>query len=211
MDSPRRTHVVLYAQSKISSFSAACYSSGTGVGTEGLDLCLGTPLNIPHWHGTGVAAGFNAPIAGVFFAVESVLQREPVNSETEAKNSSGLTVAMILLASVLAALVSRAGLGDTPAFKVPQYEIQSVWELPLILVLGAICGVTSVGFSYLSEVSYKATAFLHSCACVASSCPHGGRLYLNPTPVSHQPRSLRGCSREISCLCTPQIPECYMM
>ena len=91
--------------------------------------------------------------------MESVLQREPVNSETEAKNSSGLTVAMILLASVLAALVSRAGLGDTPAFKVPQYEIQSVWELPLILVLGAICGVTSVGFSYLSEVSYKATAF----------------------------------------------------
>lgn len=101
----------------------------------------------------GVAAGFNAPIAGVFFAVESVLQREPVNSETEAKNSSGLTIAMILLAAVLAAIVSRAGLGDTPAFKVPPYEIQSVWELPLILVLGAICGVVSVGFSYLSEVA----------------------------------------------------------
>lgn len=65
----------------------------------------------------GVAAGFNAPIAGVFFAVESVLQRTGTGASEGAANSSGVTVAAILLASVLAALVSQAGLGNSPAFR----------------------------------------------------------------------------------------------
>jgi len=65
-----------------------------------------------------VAAGFNAPIAGVFFAVESVLQRTGTGAPRGGDaNSSGLTVAAILLASVLAALVSQAGLGNSPAFR----------------------------------------------------------------------------------------------
>jgi len=99
-----------------------------------------------------VAGGFNAPIAGVFFAVESVLNREPRGPETEARNSSGLTVGMVLLASVVAAIVSRAGLGDNPAFRVPPYQIQSILELPLVMLLGSTCGLVSVGFSYCSEV-----------------------------------------------------------
>lgn len=78
--------------------------------------------------GAGVAAGFNAPIAGVFFAVETVLQRQkpkPIEaggSEKSAQGPNGLTVAMILLASVLAAVVSAAGLGSSPAFRVPAYR-----------------------------------------------------------------------------------------
>lgn len=107
----------------------------------------------------GVAAGFNAPISGVFFAVESVLQREPRDSETEARNSSGLTVAMVLLASVVAAIVSRAGLGDNPAFKVPPYQLQSLWEIPLVMLLGSACGLVSVGFSYCSEVTLSILLF----------------------------------------------------
>ena len=99
-----------------------------------------------------MAAGFNAPISGVFFAVESVLQRGPRDSDMEARNSSGLTVAMVLLASVVAAIVSQAGLGDSPAFRVPPYQLQSLWELPLVLLLGSTCGLVSVGFSYCSEV-----------------------------------------------------------
>lgn len=35
---------------------------------------------------------------------------------------SGLTIAMVLLASVLAAVVSQAGLGSSPAFRVPEYR-----------------------------------------------------------------------------------------
>ncbi len=62
----------------------------------------------------GVAAGFNAPISGVFFAVESVLQKPGAKDEfgdlmdsSVAANSSGLTIAMVLLASVVAAVVSQ--------------------------------------------------------------------------------------------------------
>lgn len=62
----------------------------------------------------GVAAGFNAPISGVFFAVESVLQKPGARDEygdvmdsSVAANSSGLTIAMVLLASVVAAVVSQ--------------------------------------------------------------------------------------------------------
>ena len=103
--------------------------------------------------GAGVAAGFNAPISGVFFAVESVLQRESgpnrkfalVNQEEE---SSGLTIAMILLASVLGAIVSQAGLGSSPAFLVPDYELRSLAELPLFIVFGGICGVVSSAFLF---------------------------------------------------------------
>lgn len=61
-----------------------------------------------------MAAGFNAPISGVFFAVESVLQKPGAKDEfgdimdsSVAANSSGLTIAMVLLASVVAAVVSQ--------------------------------------------------------------------------------------------------------
>ncbi len=103
--------------------------------------------------GAGVAAGFNAPISGVFFAVESVLQRDagPNRSFALAKQdqeSSGLTIAMILLASVLGAIVSQAGLGSSPAFLVPDYRLESLFELPLFIVFGGICGVVSSAFLF---------------------------------------------------------------
>ena len=54
----------------------------------------------------GVAAGFNAPISGVFFAVETVLQSETNElRRTNADTTPGLTIAMVLLASVLSAIV----------------------------------------------------------------------------------------------------------
>ena len=121
--------------------------------------------------GAGVAAGFNAPIAGVFFAVETVLQRQLLravasSSEQGAKqaqqqaqrmqDSSALTVAMVLLASVLAAVVSQAGLGSSPAFRVPEYRLQSMYELPLYLVFGALCGAVSSSFSYSARVAEDA-------------------------------------------------------
>jgi CIC family chloride channel protein len=43
--------------------------------------------------------------------------------------------------------VSRAFLGDIPAFIVPTYELVSVWEFPLYLVLGIFCAVVGVIFT----------------------------------------------------------------
>ena len=45
----------------------------------------------------------------------------------------------------------QAGLGAVPAFRVPEYELQSVFELPLVLVLGALCGVAAAAFKAASQ------------------------------------------------------------
>lgn len=101
----------------------------------------------------GVAAGFNAPISGVFFAVETVLQAQGSDlRRNSADTTPGLTIAMVLLASVLAAIVSQAGLGQAPAVRVPDYQLQSILELPLILGFGACCGAVSASFAYSNQV-----------------------------------------------------------
>lgn len=64
-------------------------------------------------------SGFNAAVAGCFFALESVLR--PSSSDS----APSLTTAMLLLSSVLASVISQAGLGSDPAFKIPAYDFQS--------------------------------------------------------------------------------------
>ncbi len=49
---------------------------------------------------------------------------------------------------------SQAGLGASPAFRVPEYELQSMFELPLVLVLGALCGIASSAFKASSQVTH---------------------------------------------------------
>ena len=47
----------------------------------------------------------------------------------------------------------QAGLGASPAFRVPEYQLQSTFELPLVLVLGALCGAVAAAFKVASQVS----------------------------------------------------------
>ncbi|KAL5972302.1 hypothetical protein ACLOJK_041555 [Asimina triloba] len=91
----------------------------------------------------GIASGFNAAVAGCFFAIETVLR--PLKAE----NSPPFTTAMIILASVISSTVSNVLLGDRPAFTVPTYELKSAAELPLYLILGMLCGAVSVAFTRL--------------------------------------------------------------
>jgi CIC family chloride channel protein len=84
----------------------------------------------------GIAATFNAPIAGSMFALEVIL------------GDFGLaTFSPIVISSVVATAVSRAFLGHTPAFIVPVYELVSAWEFPAYLVLGLFCAVVGVTFT----------------------------------------------------------------
>jgi hypothetical protein len=48
----------------------------------------------------------------------------------------------------------QAGLGASPAFRVPEYQLQSTFELPLVLVLGALCGVVAAAFRVSSQASH---------------------------------------------------------
>jgi H+/Cl- antiporter ClcA len=64
-------------------------------------------------------AGFNAPVAGTFFAIETVLRPQ------HAENSPPLTTAMIILAAVTSSTVSQVLLDEKAAFTVPPYELRS--------------------------------------------------------------------------------------
>ncbi len=75
----------------------------------------------------GIAASFNAPIAGVFFALEVVV------------GHYGLTAfAPVVLASVMGTIVTRIHFGDFPAFDVSSHAIVSFWEMPAFALLGLI-------------------------------------------------------------------------
>lgn len=115
----------------------------------------------------GISSGFNAPVAGCFFAIETVLR--PLHAE----NSPPFTTAMILLASVISSTVSNTLLGTQSAFTVPSYDLKSAAELPLYLILGMLCGVVSVAFTRLVTWFTKSFEFikekfgLHPVACPA--------------------------------------------
>ncbi len=96
----------------------------------------------------GIAAGFNAPIAGVFFALEVVL----------ATTFSTTSVSVVLLAAVVAAWIAQLCLGGQPAFALPTYEVRSPLELPLYIGLGLLaCGVS---MAYTKSIKLGEGAFL---------------------------------------------------
>ncbi|SHJ27770.1 chloride channel protein, CIC family [Malonomonas rubra DSM 5091] len=84
----------------------------------------------------GVAATFNAPIAGVFFATEIVL----LSSFELASFTS------IVIASGMATVVSRALLGNHSELIAPPYFVGNFWEIGLYLLLGLIIGGLAAGF-----------------------------------------------------------------
>ena len=85
-----------------------------------------------------VAASFNAPIAGVFFALEVVVGHYALSA-----------FAPIVIAAVIGTLVSRAHYGDFPAFILVQnYEIASFWEFPAFALLGIASAVAALAFMY---------------------------------------------------------------
>jgi CIC family chloride channel protein len=83
-----------------------------------------------------VAAAFNAPIAGVFFALEVVVGE-----------LSAALFPPVVLAAVAAAAISRWLNGNHPAFQVPTYDLGSALiELPFYAVLGALTALVGVLF-----------------------------------------------------------------
>lgn len=133
--------------------SAICIGTGGSVGREGpivqigsaIGSVLGQLMNVSADRmrtlvgcgaAAGIAATFNAPIAGTLFALEVIL------------GDFGLaTFSPIVISSVVATAVSRHFLGNIPAFIVPAYELVSAWEFPLYLGLGLFCAVVGVTFT----------------------------------------------------------------
>ena len=95
----------------------------------------------------GIAAAFNAPIAGVFFALEIILGE-----------IAGSAFWVVVVASVSSAVVTQALSGTQPAFKVPAYAFNSASELPFYLVLGLLAG--PVAAIYI-RLLYRAQDIIH--------------------------------------------------
>ncbi len=92
----------------------------------------------------GIAATFNAPIAGVIFALEIIL------GEFSVRHFS-----LVVISSVASSIVGQAVFGDIPAFLIPvEYGINSLWEFgfyPVLSILAALLGVLFVRSLYWAE------------------------------------------------------------
>jgi CIC family chloride channel protein len=85
----------------------------------------------------GISAAFNAPIGGVFFALEKVVGNFGVASFPP-----------VLVASVLSAVIARAAFGNSPVIAIPtEYGVGSHSELVLYALLGVITGLVAVLYS----------------------------------------------------------------
>lgn len=87
-----------------------------------------------------VSASFNAPVAGVLFALEVILGNYALS-----------VFGPIAAASVAAAIITRIHLGDFPAFAPPDYGAVSTIDVPLAAMLGVICGLVATVFLLSTE------------------------------------------------------------
>jgi CIC family chloride channel protein len=137
--------------------SSLCIASGGSVGREGPIIQIGSavgstvgqilrvsPRRLRTLVGCGAAAGmaatFNAPVAGALFAVEVILGDFGVPQFSP-----------IVISSVMATMVSRHFLGDFPAYIIPEYSLVHPMELLGYAALGVLAGLVSLLFMHTLE------------------------------------------------------------
>jgi CIC family chloride channel protein len=143
--------------------SALCIGTGGSAGREGPIVQVGSALgsSVGQWlhlsddriknlvacgAAAGIAATFNAPIAGVVFAIEVLL--------------SELQIAVfgnVVVSAVAASIVSRIFLGARPAFEIPGYVMHSSWEIVLYGILGLLAAL--VGILFIRMLYYTENVF----------------------------------------------------
>jgi len=93
---------------------------------------------IPVGAAAAIAAAFNTPLAAVLFSLEEIMGdlHAPV-------------LGSVVLASATSWVVLRLLLGNSPLFKVPQYQLVHPVEFAIYAVLGVAGGLVSVAFTRL--------------------------------------------------------------
>ncbi|MDH5560791.1 MAG: chloride channel protein, partial [Deltaproteobacteria bacterium] len=94
----------------------------------------------------GIAAAFNAPIAGALFAVEIILM-----------DFAFAQFSPIVISSVMATVVSHQFEGNFAAFQVPAYQLVNPTELIFYTIMGLVCGLVS--FLFIKVLYYSEDLF----------------------------------------------------
>lgn len=135
--------------------TSATLASGIPLGREGPSVQVGAGIAsvlgrflglrpekvkalLPVGAAAAIAAAFNTPLAAVLFALEEIVGdlHAPV-------------LGSVVLASATSWCVLRLLLGNSPLFKVPQYQLVHPAELAVYAVLGVAGGLVSVAFTKL--------------------------------------------------------------
>ncbi len=83
----------------------------------------------------GIAAAFNAPLAGVFFSLEVILQR-----------FSARGFATVVLSAVTASVIWRSAFGNETVLEVPAFGLRNPVELLFYVVLGLLAAAVAIAF-----------------------------------------------------------------
>jgi CIC family chloride channel protein len=127
--------------------SSICIGSGGSVGREGpiiqISSALGSAIGqlfrlteektktlVGCGAAAGIAATFNSPLGGIFFAMEVILR------EYGLRNFSS-----VVLSAVTATVISRSFLGNQPAFQVPPFDLYDISDFLYYLVFGLLAAV----------------------------------------------------------------------
>jgi len=133
--------------------SALCIGGGGSVGREGPIVQIGSALGstlgrivrvtegrlrvlVACGAAGGISATFNAPLAGVFFAMELIL-----------RDFTAQSFGMVVLASVTASVIGRAALGNAPFLHLPAFTVDHLGQYLLFAALGLLAGVVGVLFT----------------------------------------------------------------
>ena len=135
--------------------TSATLASGIPLGREGPSVQVGAGIAsvlgrllglspekvkalLPVGAAAAIAAAFNTPLAAVLFALEEIVGdlHAPV-------------IGAVVLASATSWAVLRLLLGNSPLFKVPQYQLVHPAEFVVYAVLGVAGGLVSVAFTKL--------------------------------------------------------------
>jgi chloride channel protein, CIC family len=138
--------------------SSICIGSGGSVGREGpivqISSAIGSTIGqlfrlsedkrrilIACGAAGGIAATFNAPLAGIFFGLEVILREYGTRYFSS-----------VVLSAVTATVISRTLLGSSPAFVTPPYELLSSYDILFYFLLGLLAAI--VGWLFIKAL-YK--------------------------------------------------------